>query len=474
MGLRVLALFLIAIAAVGVSSGRAVAADGEHTLEFTHFANGTGTTSELVFVNVADYSIRPQIYFYDQRGDLIVPGSLVDLTGDLAIREDGSLTVRTEMEPFGKLTITTHGRGEPVSGSVRAVSNGPIAGLVRYTIPNVGVTEVGPGRPLQDALFLARRRREGISTVAALHNLGKEAIALNCQLMSGGVTLEEAEIPLEANGHTSWFIQEVFTATDTSDFLGSVRCNAPGEGRFSAIAVEIDPGQRVFDTLSVLPVDQIGGVYGQTILDFPHIANGTWITHLVFLNTETRPSGPSLIPFHAPVPPSRPTIHFYNTQGNPIAPDALIDIAGGLEITEDGALTVQTEMLPLGIVVLSTHGRGKLVTGSARVVSEGRIGAMVGFEHPDFGVAWASAGLPVHNAIFQVRRRKGETTTGIALHNLESSPVLLRCDLMSKGVLLDSIPIPLLANGQTSWSIEDAFATTDTSEFLGLVHCAMT
>ena len=55
--------------------------------------------------------------------------------------------------------------------------------------------------------------------------------------MSGGVALEEAEIPLEANGQTSWFIEDTFTTTDTSDFLGSVRCTAPGRGRFTAIAV---------------------------------------------------------------------------------------------------------------------------------------------------------------------------------------------------------------------------------------------
>ena len=49
----------------------------------------------------------------------------------------------------------------------------------------------------------------------------------------------------------------------------------------------------------------------------------------------------------------------------------MVDITGDLEITEDGALTVQTEMEPLGVLTISTHGRGELVSGSARVVSEG-------------------------------------------------------------------------------------------------------
>ena len=36
---------------------------------------------------------------------------MVDITGDLEISEDGGLTVLTEMEPLGELTISTHGQG---------------------------------------------------------------------------------------------------------------------------------------------------------------------------------------------------------------------------------------------------------------------------------------------------------------------------------------------------------------------------
>ena len=45
--------------------------------------------------------------------------------------------------------------------------------------------------------------------------------------MQKGVVLEEEEIPLPANGQTAQFINELFTQTGTSDFVGSVRCSAP-------------------------------------------------------------------------------------------------------------------------------------------------------------------------------------------------------------------------------------------------------
>ena len=353
-----------------------------------------------------------------------------------------------------------------MSGSVKVLSDGLIGGGVRYGLPEIGVAGVGASPPVRDVLFPARRQEGGIRTAAALHNLGEEALGVNCRLMSGGVALEEAEIPLEANGQASWFIEEAFPTTDTSDFLGSVRCTVLGSRRFTAIAVEMDAAQRIFNTLSVVPLDRMGGGNKQTTLDFAHFVNGTWITDLVFVNL-SRPSrvGPAPTPFHTDIPPSRPAIYFYDTAGNPIAAESVVDITGDLEISEDGALTVRTEMEPLGVLTISTHGRGELVSGSARVVSDGPIGGMLRFEHPDFGVAGVGASPPVSDALFPVCRQEGGITTGVALHNLESSPGLLRCDLMREGVLLDAASIPLEANGQTSWLIDQAFPAADTSDF---------
>ena len=102
----------------------------ETVLDFAHFANGAGITSELVFVNRSTQPSRPAptafhsdilpnlpvLYFYDQSGDLIDPESVVDVTGDLVVTEDGALAVQTEMEPLGGLTISTHGPRRSVVG----------------------------------------------------------------------------------------------------------------------------------------------------------------------------------------------------------------------------------------------------------------------------------------------------------------------------------------------------------------------
>ena len=181
----------------------------------------------------------------------------MDLTGDLVVTEDGALSIQSEMEPLGELTISTYGRGELVSGSVKVVSDGPIGGVLRFDIPGIGVAGVGASQPVRDAIFPARRQAGGISTGAAIHNLGEEALVVSCQLMKAGAVLEEEEISLEANGQEARYIEEMFTSTDTSDFVGSVRCTAPpGEGMFTGVAVELDAGNRIFTTLPVVPVPE--------------------------------------------------------------------------------------------------------------------------------------------------------------------------------------------------------------------------
>ena len=72
---------------------------------------------------------------------------MVDIVGDLEITEDGSLTVRTAMEPLAELTISTHGRGALVSGSVKVVADGPIGGGLRFDIPGIGSPGWEPAHP---------------------------------------------------------------------------------------------------------------------------------------------------------------------------------------------------------------------------------------------------------------------------------------------------------------------------------------
>ena len=191
-----------------------------YRLDFAHFANGASVTSDLVLVNVAPHPIRPAFYFYDKEGSLIAAESVIEVTGDLEVAEDGALTVQTEVEPLGELTISTHGQGEVVRGSVTVVANGPIGGVLRFDLPGVGVAGVGAGQPVRDAIFPARRQASRISTAAAIRILDDDREEMRCRLMQEGAVLEEVQLDLGGDRQEAQFIEEMFTATDTSDFVG--------------------------------------------------------------------------------------------------------------------------------------------------------------------------------------------------------------------------------------------------------------
>ena len=452
------------------SSNRGEAKPEVFTLDFAHFANGDGLTSDLVFLNVGTQPIRPALYFYDQEGQPMAAESVVDITGDLEVMEDGSLSIQTAMEPLGELTISTHGQGELVSGSVRVVAFGAIGGVLRFDLPGIGVAGVGASQPVRDAVFPVRRQEAGINTGVAIHNLESSPEIVRCELMREGVLHDAVSLPLAANGQSSWFIDAAFPAADTFGFVGSVRCDAEGPGMFTAVALELDAASRIFTTLPVLSVRRAGGRAAE--LNFAHFANGDGITSdLVFVNLSTERSRPAPTPFHSDILPARPALYFYDTEGALVSAESVVDITGDLEITEDGGLTVLTEMEPLGVLTISTHGRGDLVSGSVRVIADEPIGGVLRFDLPGVGVAGVGASSPVHDALFPVRRQAGGINTGVAIHNPGEEAMEVTCELMQGGTVLEAESIPLAANGQSSWFIDAAFTRTDTSDFVGSVRC---
>ena len=225
-------------------------------LNFAHFANGDGMTTDLVFVNASTHfsrrePVRLSLYFHDEEGNRIAPESIVDMKEDMAVTEDGGLSVQTEIGPLEQLTVSTHGRGEVVKGSVKVVSDGYLGGVLRFDIPGIGVAGVGVSKPGRSAILPARRQG-GLSTAVAVHNHREYEISVSCRLMEEGTIWGEDRIHLPGYGQQARFIQEMFPHTDTSDFLGVVHCVSSDP--FTGIAVELDASNRVFTTLPVIPV----------------------------------------------------------------------------------------------------------------------------------------------------------------------------------------------------------------------------
>ena len=438
------------------------------SLDFAHFANGGGITSDVVVVNAASKAVQPAIYFYDKAGVLIDPTSVVDVTEQgLEVKSYGALTVPNGMPSLGELTIPTHGMGNLVTGSVKVVSDAPdspIGGVLRFDLTGTGVAGVGASQAVRDAIFPARRMTDGINTGAAFRNLSESELTLTCRLMKDGEELEAENVALPANGQDAKFIHEMFEY-DTSAFTGSVRCTAPaGQQEFAAVALELDTNNGIFTTLPVVPVAEDGSGSGngnQVTLYFAHFANGGGITS-------------DVVVVNAAASAARPGIYFYDKTGQPIDAGSVVDVMGqGLEVTSDGALTVPDAMPPLGEVTIPTHGTGDLTTGSVKVVSDSSgssIGGVLRFDLTGVGVAGVGSSQPVRDAIVPARRMADGINTGAAFRNLSDSELTLTCSLMKDGQELEDSMVTLQGNGQDAKFIHELFEY-DTSAFTGSVRC---
>ena len=111
------------------------------------------------------------------------------------------------------------------------------------------------------------------------------------------------------------------------------------------------------------------------------------------------------------------------------------------------------------------------MAGSVTVVSNGPIGGVLRFDLPGVGVAGVGAGQPVRDALFPARRQAGGISTAAAIRNLEAEELVVSCQLMQEGAVLEEVEIELQANGQDGRFIEEVFTTTDTSDLVGLVRC---
>ena len=256
----------------------------EHSIDFPHFGNGDFTRSELVLVNLGSES-HPAISFYDRAGEMISPESVVEMTDDLMVTEDGVLTTLAPIPSLGEITIATNQTGETVAGSLRVLSPSRMNGFLRYSLyTNQGISGAGVPSSFATHNFISpvQRKKGGVDTGLAIHNLGDAAVNVRCELMKDGIELEREEFDLPANGQSAQFITELFTdffpelepeeepdASENGDdssaeeeeesteepdsdlFRGSVSCNATGQ--VTSVALEYDSSTNVLTTLPVIP-----------------------------------------------------------------------------------------------------------------------------------------------------------------------------------------------------------------------------
>ncbi|MBI4481470.1 MAG: dienelactone hydrolase family protein [Acidobacteria bacterium] len=216
------------------------------TMHFAQFGDGLGFTSDLVLTNPsATVTASGKVEFFDDNGlPLVVgiSGSGVKSTVDISV------------PPLGTATISTDGKGGLALGSARVTSDNPLGGVVRFSIPGIGIAGVGESQPLSGFVTPVRRKSGGINTGVALRNTESTALTLKLTLRNRqGQAVANGTRTIEnfpAGGHVAKFINELFPDAATDDFEGTLVVQATG-GKVGASSLELGPSPGQFTALPV-------------------------------------------------------------------------------------------------------------------------------------------------------------------------------------------------------------------------------
>ena len=226
----------------------------ENVLYFAQFADGDGLSSQITLLNTAAGEASAQILLRDNSGLPLA----VDLNGMLV---NGQLDV--DIPASGVGNFETDSMGGVTVGSVTVTSDRPLAGVILFSGPGLGLAGVGSSVSLAAGFGTAVEQDEasGIRTGIAVQNLEDDPVNLTFELFdntgamvsasdgtrAGGGTVS----PMPGLGHFSLFVDELVwnPPVGFSDFRGLIKVNS--SGRVAATAIQTRPGQ--FATLPVTP-----------------------------------------------------------------------------------------------------------------------------------------------------------------------------------------------------------------------------
>jgi len=369
--------------------------DWDCALHFSQLGNGSGLTSDVVITN---------------------PSASSPVSGTIAVAGDSGLPMSVGLPkvdfsilPLGTQTLSTNGLGGLAVGSAAIGADGVLGGVVRFSMPGIGIAGVGASDPTP-GFITPVRRNAAINTGVAFSNPGLQAINLSLSLrnlqgqeVSGGQrTIQD----FPARGHLAQFIHELFPEAQTEGFEGSLVITVT-DGGITATALELGQQPGHFTTLPVIPLATGSAASKFSFAQFGGGQGFTSDTLLVNPSADRSVNG---------------TVNFYDDLGQamPVVLQAV------------GNVTSQTFSIPpLGMLRISTEGAGALKVGSASVSADGPVGGVVRFQIPGSGIAGVGSCGPLTRLLIPVRRTAAGIRTGIALQNCADAPTSVTLTLRS-------------------------------------------
>ena len=145
------------------------------------------------------------------------------------------------------MTFTTTGTNSTlISGSAEVVTDGEIAGVIRFRSPDVGIAGVGSSQ-VASSVIAPVRRKGALSTGVAIRNTLQSELVVSLSLkQEDGVEIANgsAQLMIPGQGHRASFLEELFPEADTQDFQGTI-CVRSSNGRLAVVAIEQSQSGRI-------------------------------------------------------------------------------------------------------------------------------------------------------------------------------------------------------------------------------------
>jgi len=213
-------------------------ATGTTELVFPHLASGDGISSSLFLLNASGGAIHGSVQSFGDSGVPIIP------SGPFSINQGGGALV----EASGQSTLNT--------GWGKVTSDGPAGGVVRFSIPGLGIAGVGAAQTGSGFIApVSRSEASSFSTGVALISTETTTNLTLTLRDQGGLLVPGGEVQLTvpANGHVAKFIHELFPQSDTREFVGSLSV-ASANGPIAGVVIQLGGRPGEFTTLPVVPL----------------------------------------------------------------------------------------------------------------------------------------------------------------------------------------------------------------------------
>ena len=231
-------------------------------LYFSQSGGGDGFSSDTVLSNPSDtHTAVTTIDFIGPDGDPLLVDVAALGENQFLLNSGGpsfatTSTIDINVPPLSSVTVSTSPDGDLAVGAAEVNANYPLGGVVRFSIPDIGIAGVGAGQPV-NGFISPVRRVGGINTGVALHNIGSEPVDIDLSLRN----LAEGEVAtatiedFPARGQTAKFIHELFEGffADNATFEGSIVVRVTG-GMIVATVLELGTQAGQFTTLPVTPL----------------------------------------------------------------------------------------------------------------------------------------------------------------------------------------------------------------------------